>query len=688
VYLALLSLPAAAIAAEQRPEIEEEISITATRAPRRTRDVPQAIAVVGREELEDSVTFNVRDVVAGTPGVLVETKNGGYDARLLIRGAGLKANYGVREIMVLRDGVPLTDPDSLSRLDFIDTQDIERIEISKGPGNLFSPGSAGGAVQIISRSVFDPSGDAAQVGYGTFGAADLHLRTSGSLAGSSLALTASYRRQENDWRLRNEFDTLQASVKHGVRVGGEGTLETEVAFTRANIELPGAMNAALFARFEDTGRQEETSEPWRHSGRYSRILFVNSRLERPLGALVLKPRVYYNQWTHRHPVTGFINETADWTRNLGTDLEAQHRHGGGAARGTLVAGLTAKGQWNDDARRYRYRDVTVAGGRITSTLSDAEGALMERQSQRNVLAGLFVQESITAWERVTLDLGLRLDRSWLRVRSDERTRYDFAAGNYVPGDGSSVTRKRFDLPAPKAGVSVRVSEAVSVYASAARAAQVPAESEVQSNPALTPARSTSYEVGVKARGARLTLDAAAYRNQVEDEIVSFVSGGQTVFQNAGETRKRGVETAAAVRVVGGLEVGASWAYSDFTYVRFLERAGGATADRSGNRLPYVPWHQYGMFAAWRHPAGLRLRVQANTWGRYWLDNANTETYRGYAFVTGVAAAWTLGRHELLLDAANVLDDRYAMQVVKDTSGRVTYVAGTPRTVLLGYRFHL
>ncbi len=135
----------------------DEISITATREARLSAEVPQAIAVVGKAELAEKKMFNVKEALQGIPGVLVDSKNGGFDARLIIRGAGLKAPYGIREIMVLRDGVPLTDPDSFSRLDFVDTQDIERIEIAKGPGNLFAAGSSGGAIQIFSKSVFDDS---------------------------------------------------------------------------------------------------------------------------------------------------------------------------------------------------------------------------------------------------------------------------------------------------------------------------------------------------------------------------------------------------------------------------------------------------------------------------------------------------------------------------------------------------
>jgi iron complex outermembrane receptor protein len=685
------SAPAAAPDGTEAQPFGESISVTATRSPRRTRDVPQAIAVVGKEQIEDSIVFNVKDVLAGTPGVLVETKNGGYDSRLLIRGAGLKASYGVREIMILRDGVPLTDPDSFSRLDWIDMQDIERIEISKGPGNLFSPGSAGGALQIISRSVFDPGADMAEAGLGTLESVSAHLRTSAVVGGgNALALTASFRQQDNPWRLWNEFDSRQLSLKHGVELGETATLESEVAYTEADLQLPGAMDRALFDRFVETGVQRETSEPWRHSGRYSKSLFFNSKYEQRLGAFTLKPRLYFNQWKHLHPVTGAINDTRDWTRTVGTDLEAHHAHEVAGIRGTLVAGVTAKAQWNDDTRKYQYRDVVLNDrGGIDHTLSDAQGDLMEIESQRNVLLGLFAQESIQPHERVLVDVGLRFDRSDLRIRTDVRSAYDYRLGSYQPVGAVTLVDKTFDLPAPKAGLSVRVTRALSLYGSAARASQVPSDGEVDSNPSLTASVTKAYEVGAKLRARFLTLDLAAYRMDVTDEIVAVVlPNRRTDYQNAGETEKLGVEAAASVRPLDGLEVGASYAYADYEYVRFTERgADGTTASRSGNRLPFVPSHQYGAFASWRHSSGLRLRAQTSSWGRYWLDNANTETYPGYRFVTSLGAAWRIDRHEVVLDVENVLDERYAMQVQKDTTGRVTYAAGSPRAIAFGYRFH-
>lgn len=295
--------------ATEEPAVDT-ISVTATRIERATKDVPFAIDVIDAAQIEGAKMMNIKDAIQGTPGVLIDTKNGGYDVRLIIRGAGQKANYGVREIMVLRDGVPMTDPDSFSRFDFIDTQDIERIEITKGPGSLFGPGSAGGTVQIISKSVFDTDSNRIKLGFGNYDARNLNLRYGADLNDSNaMALTASRRELKNGWRRWNKFDTTQVGLKHGLLLSDGGTLESELSYSQADLRLPGSMSEDQYEEFKDTGKQRETQDAWKNSGRYSEIVFFNSRLEKELGEdLLFKPRIYYNHWSQNHPVTSRIND--------------------------------------------------------------------------------------------------------------------------------------------------------------------------------------------------------------------------------------------------------------------------------------------------------------------------------------------------------------------------------------------
>lgn len=145
-------------------------------------------------------------------------KNGGYDVRLIIRGAGQKANYGVREIMVLSDGVPMTDPDSFSRFDYFDTQDEERIEIIKGPGSLY-------------------------------GAENFNLRLAGDVDdANAVAVTASHK-------------ALDASTATNFEIGLKGrtglwSFDTSVYYTSVEDEIvPTLLDGQT--RFQNAGRTEK-----------------------------------------------------------------------------------------------------------------------------------------------------------------------------------------------------------------------------------------------------------------------------------------------------------------------------------------------------------------------------------------------------------------------------------------------
>ncbi|MDP2277956.1 MAG: Plug domain-containing protein [Nitrospirota bacterium] len=81
-------------AGETKTEQLEEVVVTATRTERTTEEIPAGVSVVTKEDIKDIRMFGVREALTGVSGVQSESKNGGYDARRIIRGAGLKARYG------------------------------------------------------------------------------------------------------------------------------------------------------------------------------------------------------------------------------------------------------------------------------------------------------------------------------------------------------------------------------------------------------------------------------------------------------------------------------------------------------------------------------------------------------------------------------------------------------------------
>ncbi len=183
------------------------------------------------------------------------------------------------------------------------------------------------------------------------------------------------------------------------------------------------------------------------------------------------------------------------------------------------------------------------------------------------------------------------------------------------------------------------------------------------------------------------MDTSVYYTKVDDEIVPILDNGYTTFQNAGQTTKKGFEFVGDYEVIKWLRLGSSFAYSDYEYDDFTELVDGVPVDRSGNRMPYVPRQQYSLFADYRHPNGFSARVQANSWGSYYMDTANTEKYTGYNFVTDVALSYETGPHTLSFNVQNLFDKRYAMEVKKDTHKKY-YSAASPQAYMLTYSYAL
>ena len=681
-------------------EILDAISVTASRTQRPTKEVPAAIDVIDAERIDAEKMFNIKDAIQGIPGVLIESKNGAYDTRLIIRGAGMKANYGVREIMVLRDGVPLTDPDSFSRFDYIDTQDIERIEITKGPGSLYGSGAAGGTIQIISKSVFDLDSNRVKIGVGQLGQKNLHARIAGELNDdNAFAITASQRKAENEWRDWNEYESMQYSLKHGLRLDAGGTLESELSYTKADLQLPGTMNEEDFEKYLDTGKQHDTSTIWQNSGRYSTIWFFNSRYEQQFGDLTFKPRIYYNHWDHYHPVTGAINDNPG-TDVFGTDLEFayDHRLWGDS---TLVAGVTARQDRTKDAKKYTYADLLYEDSTswpytpvIVRTLSDRPGDLLETEDATNTLYGVYMQETLRPTERTLIDIGFRYDRNHFDIDNTAYGEYDWGSSDYEFYDSPLFTKtdKTFNLYSPKLGITYAVTDLLNLYGMLAQSGQVPSESEIQSNPDLDAASLRNLEFGLKGRAEEWSFDTSIYYMEVKDEIVSVLQNDNiTEFQNAGKTLKKGFEFNGRYDLTRHFWLGLGYAYSVYTFEDYLELVRDGRdlleIDRSGNQLPYIPRHQYCLSTGYSHPSGLKARLQADTWGEYYMDNANTEKYKGYKFLTSLMLGYETGRHSLSLNIENLTDKRYATEAKKSTSGDKTYSGGAPRTAMVTYTYH-
>ena len=668
----------------------EEISVTATKFEKSVVDLSESITVLDSQTIEDKNIMNISNALNGMAGVIAESKNGGYDSRLIIRGAGLKANYGVREIMVVRDGVPMTDPDSFTRFDYIDMEDVESIEVHKGPASLYASNTVGGVIHIKSKSVFDNKSNRVKLSYGSFNEYLLNGRYSLKLDDSNyLAISANQKGIKNEWRKHNEFSSTQLSLKYGHFFDNDGQLESEISYSQANMQLPTSMTSSEFETFKTTGIQDVTSSAWQYSARNSNIVYFNTSYKNTYGDLTIKPRVYATYWNHFHPVTGMINKS-DLNGTGGFDFETKLSGELFGNKSTLISGATAKIDHSENSKKYKYKDYTTAvvygKTKITSVTSDAIGDLASNEDSTAIIYGVYAQDSLELGESLKVDLGFRLDNIKFNMSGIEYYQFDWSAYNYITGDGAYSFGESYLLFAPKAGLLYKLGENNSIYTSIAKGDQAPTTSEIGANNqynagTLKQASSYNGEIGFKGRNSSFDYEVVAFENITTNEIVSETnSSGATIFKNAGMTRKQGIEAALAYKFEQMFTLGTNYTFSDFQYLEYVD--GGK--DYSGKYLEFIPAHKYSIYLTMRLPIGLKTTLESNTYKEYYTDSANSATYEGYS-VYNLMIGYEMGNHNFVLNANNLLDTRYAVEVTKSTYSS-SYAAGSPRSIKATYSY--
>ncbi|MCJ7765194.1 MAG: TonB-dependent receptor [Thiovulaceae bacterium] len=690
----IILLSAAVLTAGAQDILLDSMSVTATKVERETKEVPQSVTVVSGELIEERNVLNAKDALATIPGVIAVSGSNGYDARLIIRGAGLKARYGIREIMVMRDGVPMTDPDSFSRMDFIDVDDMESIEVYKGPGSIMAANTSGGVVAISSKSVFDTDNNRFKVGYGSYNTFNANIKASYAIdANNYVGVSVSRRQTDNDWREWNKFDTTQAGLKYGHIFEDDATLEMEFSFSDANLQLPQSLKQSGFDGYLESGdtTNGDAEGAWQKSGRYSQSYFFNMRYEKEFGDLTFKPQVYLTKWDHFHPVTGMINQSnGHYVGGLDLGFDYKHQLFGNEAN--IVFGATGRADHYKESEKYEYRDYeTGFGGRITRVTSDEKGTLSAIEDGDSALYGFYLQESLRPVEKLIVDIGLRYDRLDFDVTGDEFSSYDYAGGKYVAGSGSYELKEGYNLYSPKIGATYALTKTFNIYGLIASANQAPTDSEVKANftygtsPSLKASTSINYEVGMKQRSAAWSMDFALYYNDVRDEIVA-VKGldDTTYYANAGKTKRLGAELSMDYFITDELDLGATGSWYDYSYVDYVDSG----VDYSGNQQRFIPDYQYSLFAGYRL-GGFSSRFEGVSYGPYYMDDANTEKYDGYTLITNLMLAYQRGAHKLQINANNIFNKYYAIEADKVVSGSRTsysYDPGMPRSAMLTYSY--
>lgn len=562
-----------------------ELTVTVTRSPETVVRVPAAVGVVGRRDLQGAqATLGLDEALANIPGVYVANRyNYAVDQRLSIRGAGSRANFGLRGVKVLLDGIPQTLPDGQSQLTNVDFANLQRIEVIRGASSSLYGNASGGVLALTSEGAGRaPFSQAVRVEGGSFGLFKIQGRTTARRGPASGVLSVS-RTEVDGFRQNSATEFTQVNLGGDYLLGAHAQLGLRFGYTNApKAENPGALTAAevdlnpdsaagnniLRKADKDVSQTQLALTARRFTGRGEFQLAVFG-LSRDLKNWLATPPP---QGTG--PNVGTYGEID--RRVFGFRLSGDQRLGDDARPVRVVAGLDMQ-RMRDDRTNAR------AVGGVPDTL-----ILDQREIVTEI--GPFLQLHYTPVPDLLLSAGGRYDAVKFEVEDHFRR-------EAVPTDNSGDrTMSAFSGNVGAAYVRER---RFSPYVNVSTSFETPTTTELVNQPnspggfntSLDPQRTSNYELGARGTVGPVSYSIAGYVSRVRDAIVQYREvSGRGYFANAGRVKNDGLELGLSGRATDWLLLFGNYTWSDFRFgkYRVVNQQAGTVDTLDGNRLPGVP----------------------------------------------------------------------------------------------------
>ncbi len=578
-FLLSLSIPLSPVAQEKEVTLEE-IVVTATRDAEEIRKVSANVTVITQEQIEQSNSRTVVDLLRSEADVVVRDFYGnGKAASVDIRGFG---ETGPLNTLVLVDGRRINEID-LSGVDWsqIPLDQVERIEIVRGPGSvLYGDNAGGGVINIITKKPEKPFSASVESVVGSYSANRESASVTGKWGALSAMLNASHNftdgyRDNGFLRAKDVGGKLIYDLNESISFNLSGS------FHQDDTGLPGALPRGVLEvdRKATTAPDDKakTNDGYVALGAKARLWDLG-RLEMNL------------TYRNREVNDLFRSFSFEDKRILGT-------------WGVTPRFILEKPLWVIPNKLILGVDFYDSDSTIFSESSF--GSNKSEVTKRST--GLYLLDELSLLNNLILSLGYR--HEWVT--------YDLFQD--VP---RAKDKTREDEPAWNIGLNYLFGNKSSAFLSVKRSFRFPVSDELiqffpafRVNPNMKPQTGYHYEAGVRhAFTDRIEANLTLFWIDMKDEI--FFNPLTFANENIPETRRQGIEIGARVKPFDWLVL-----WGNYSYIRPLLRE----ELFSGNDIPGVPRHKGSVGADLRIWNGFSINARSNFFGsRFFISDWNNK----------------------------------------------------------------
>ncbi|HEY8999846.1 MAG TPA: TonB-dependent receptor [Mucilaginibacter sp.] len=635
--------------------------------------VPASVAVLSPSQLSLQPENSLVSAMNTVPGVRMEERSPG-SYRLSIRGSLLRSPFGVRDVKIYYDEIPLTDAGGNTYLNAIDVNSVQGIEILKGPdGSLFGANS-GGVVLISPVNRYNNSNYlSAELNGGSYGLFHENTALQNISGNNQLNISQAYETY-GGYRQHSYMDRNYIQAVDKVTFSKADQLKFLGFYSDLGYETPGGLTLAQFQADPQQARLPTKTIP----GSVQQKAAIYQKMW--IGGLA-------NEWHISNSiknVTSIFGSYVDFKNPFITNYEQRYEGTYGLRSYFELSGkpdsvinwkVNLGVEWqqtNSDINNYG----NAAGARDTAQTLD----------KINTNQHFFFARYLADINRkLHIEAALSLNF------------YDYNFRNVYPNDETDFTNRHFTPQLmPRLAASYQLTNNFIWRASISRGYSTPTTAEIRPtdniiNTSLQAEDGWNYETGFRLRNAdeSMFLDASVFYYRLNNAIVQQENAdGTQYYINEGGTNQPGLELYFSDWIIR---------QNNVNFIRGLQFNESVTLDRfsfrgTGKQLTGVPNQVFITNMQVKFPERIYVFAQYNYTARMPLNDANT-AYAGHYDLVEAKVGWeplTHNKTRLSIYAGidNLLNEKYSLGDDLNAVGNRYYNAAAPRNYYVGIKLTL
>jgi iron complex outermembrane receptor protein len=635
--------------------------------------VPASVTVLSPAQLKLQPENSLVSALNTVPGIRMEERSPG-SYRLAIRGSSIRSPFGVRDVKIYYDEIPLTDAGGNSYLNAIDVNSVQGIEVLKGPdGSLFGANSGGVVLVSPVNRYSDSSFLSAGLNAGSYGLFHENASLQNTGKNNQFNISQAYQTY-GGYRQHSYMQRNYVQVADRLKVSQKDQLKFLGFYSDLSYQTPGGLTLAQYQADPQSSRPATKFVP----GAIDQKIAIYQKVL--LGGLV-------NEWhlnDKLRNVTSVFGSYVDFANPFITNYEQRYEGAYGLRSYFELSGkpdtainwkINLGIEWqqtNSDINNYGNR----AGVRDTAQTLD------KIHTNQHFI---FVRYLADIAKRLHVEAALSLNF------------YDYKFRNVYPNAEASFTNRNFsDQLMPRIALSYQITNNFIWRASVSRGYSTPTTAEIRPtdniiNVNLQPEHGWNYETGFRLRNAdeSMFLDASVFYYKLQNAIIPQQNANETEsYINSGGTTQPGFELYFSdwiirqnnVNFIRGLQINESLTLYKFEF------------SGSDKQLTGVPDQTVVTSVQVKFPARVYVFVEHSYVSRIPLTDANT-VFSGHYNLVQAKAGWeyALNRKNRLGIYAgidNLLNEKYSLGNDTNAIGSRYYNPSAPRNYYIGLSVRL